>query len=370
MRIAFDYQIFSLQAYGGVSRYFVRLVEQLSVIGQDAKVFAPLYCNDYLADVRPSLKYGCYVGFGGSKAIRLALPLNHWTCKNKISTWKADIVHETYFSMFNVRPVKCPVVVTVYDMVHELFPSEFSKINRLSHYKRNAVSRADHVICISESTRRDLLNIFDVPHEKVSVVHLGFDDDPSPRLPSTELFLECSQRPFLLFVGKRSGYKNFSGLLEAIALSPPLKSNFDILAFGGGAFTSAEQALVESLGYNSQQVRQVNGNDSSLGLLYDSASAFVYPSRYEGFGLPPLEAMAHNCPVVVSKTSSIPEVVGDAGEYFEPSSPESMAAAIERVVCSKENASFLVSKGRARLKAFSWKTCAEETLMVYKGLLN
>jgi glycosyltransferase involved in cell wall biosynthesis len=120
---------------------------------------------------------------------------------------------------------------------------------------------------------------------------------------------------------------------------------------------------------DSSQVMQFGGSDQMLAGLYEHASAFIYPSLYEGFGIPPLEAMSYGCPVVCSKTSSIPEVVGDAGEYFDPADIESMRVAIERVVTSDSHRKLLIAKGRARLKYFSWDRCAAETLDLYMKLV-
>ncbi|NGM86013.1 glycosyltransferase family 4 protein [Parapusillimonas sp. SGNA-6] len=367
MRIAFDYQIFALQACGGISRYVTRLAEHLCKIGEEVRIFSPLHCNEYLASLHEPLRNGHRICRTASKAMRLTLPYNHLVCQRKVSAWEADIVHETYFSAFNAKSKK-PTVLTVYDMVHERYPAEFSRLNRLSDHKRKAVQRADHVICISESTRRDLHAFVDVPSDKVSVVHLGFDSF-SNCLPLRSSVTE-GRRPYLLFVGNRQGYKNFTGLLRAIAQSGQLFPTFDLVAFGGGRFTNEEQTLIRSLGYHSSQVRHAGGSDVDLAKLYQDAAALIYPSFYEGFGLPPLEAMAHNCAVVVSNTSSIPEVVGDAGEYFDPTSVCDIAAAIERVVLSPERALALVRRGHERLTHFSWEACARETLSVYKKLLG
>jgi glycosyltransferase involved in cell wall biosynthesis len=254
-------------------------------------------------------------------------------------------------------------------MVHERFPAEFSRFNSLQAYKLAAIKRADHVICISESTRRDLHAFVDIPAEKVSVVHLGFDTFVAP-LPSDRAAKFGKVRPYLLFVGNRKGYKNFTGLLRAVSQSRQLQTEFDIIAFGGGVFTSEEQALCKSLGYGSRQVRQITAGDAELGKLYRGAAALVYPSLYEGFGLPPLEAMAHGCPVVVSNSSSLPEVVGNAGEYFNPGSSEDMSMAIEKVVLSPETANQLIAKGFQRLPLFSWKSCAQATLNTYQAIVQ
>jgi glycosyltransferase involved in cell wall biosynthesis len=139
-----------------------------------------------------------------------------------------------------------------------------------------------------------------------------------------------------------------------------------VVAFGGGAFTPAESERVCALGLRPEQVRHMDGTDSLLHRLYHQASALVYPSLYEGFGLPPLEAMARGCPVVSSKTSSMPEVVGDAGELVDPGIPESIAAGIERVVFDSDRRQSLVRSGYERYRVFSWKRCAEETRQVYR----
>ena len=126
---------------------------------------------------------------------------------------------------------------------------------------------------------------------------------------------------------------------------------------------------MHKLKLDSGQVRQFGGSDQLLTRLYEHASALIYPSLYEGFGIPPLEAMSHNCPVICGKTSSIPEVVGDAGAYFDSEDIHSIRSTIEEVVGSESHRRALIEKGQARLNCFSWDRCAAETLKVYKQLL-
>lgn len=368
MKVAFDYQIFSLQAFGGISRYYVSLAEQLRSMGHAPRIFAPFHCNEYLSGASPDIVDGRRVANKNSKMMRLTLPVNHKFSNIRAKSWGPDVVHETYFSMFKAPRRSYPTVLTVYDMVHEKFPEEFSKWGNISVRKRSAVERADHVICISESTRNDLIQAFGVDESKVSVVYLGFDtfSDVSIKTDS----LEISRRPYLLFVGNRAGYKNFHGFLRAFALSPALKADYDIACFGGGAFTVAEKELIHSLGLSEDRVRYQGGSDKVLGDLYSQAAAFVYPSMYEGFGLPPLEAMAKGCPVIVSHSSSMPEVVGDAGCYFDPHSIEEMSAAMEKVVFSSSLRQSLVSAGYNRLQKFSWASCAEKTMDVYTQVVR
>ena len=283
-----------------------------------------------------------------------------------MARWVPDVVHETYYSTKAIASAAKPVVVTVFDMIHELFSHDFPAGDETSRRKRLAVERADHVICISESTRRDLLRLFDLPEYKVSVVHLGFD--PSTAGQGGPGFRTPSGRPFILYVGVRGGYKNFVGLLRTIGSSNRLREDFDVVAFGGGAFTPDELQSIAGAGLPQSQIIQVSGDDELLSRVYSAARVFVYPSLYEGFGIPPLEAMAHSCPVVCGNTSSLPEVVGDAAELFDPSDDGALRAAIERVVYSDSAIAGLRNLARHRVQRFSWQTCANETLRVYQNL--
>lgn len=295
----------------------------------------------------------------------MSLP-NRIVARRLIEKWGPDIVHETYYSRKSCAPRNTCKVLTVYDMIHEKYPQWGSRWDQSAILKRVAVNRADHVICISKSTRNDLLEMYNVDPKKISVVHLGAET------PTGVVGRDKSSgaRPYLLYVGARPGHKNFLGFLLAFAYSRKLRADFDVVAFGGGGFTPAELQEVAKLGLHSSQVRQVSGGDDLLGQLYVSANAFVYPSLYEGFGLPPLEAMGHRCPVVSSNTSSMPEVIGDAGEYFDPASRHDMAEAIERVAYSPSRTEELVRKGLERQGKFTWERCAGQTLDIYHQLVK
>lgn len=367
MRIAFDYQTFVMQPHGGISRYIVRLVENLAILGQDARIFAPLHRNEYAQYLPPEIVYGNYIKDYPRKTWPLFMLLNRMMSKKKIEQWSPSLVHETYYSSRGSIRGACPVVVTVHDMIHELFPSYFKKTDGTAARKKLAIQRADHIICVSNNTKNDLLNIFNVSKEKVSVVHHGFDSLPIEETIEP-LVAQLILRPFLLYVGNRVGYKNFNTLLVAIASSQKLKTDFDIIAFGGGLFNSDERQKISELGFSPGQVQQLSGNDSLLGQLYKQAVALVYPSLYEGFGLPPLEAMSNKCPVICSNTSSLPEVVGNAGKYFDPTSFEDMARAIELVVYSASTTEKLIEQGVKNSSLFNWNKCANETIQVYKKM--
>lgn len=363
MRIIFDQQVFLLQQFGGISRYICSLAKEMALIPDaNVRVVAPLHYNQHLQQMSGrGLVWGVKVA-QIPKTFRLVHCMSENMAHLAINSFRPDIVHETYYTTTNFLPKGAKRVLTVYDMIHEKYASSFLRAEETITAKQSAVLRADHVICISENTRKDLLEMFEVPDDKVSVVHLGYDALIPTSLP------EITLPPYLLFVGSRGGYKNFEGLLRAIANSQFLKNNFSIICFGGGAFSIEETNLISMLGLSLENVRQIGGGDDILANLYKGAEAFIYSSYYEGFGIPPLEAMSLGCPVICSDTSSLPEVVGDAGEYFDPANYESISLAIEKVVQSQEIRDELVQKGYSRCMNFSWEKCASETMSIYRSL--
>ena len=367
MKIAFDHQIF-LQTHGGISRYFNQLAHGLLDLRQEVGVFAPFYLNNNLTSLPKSSVHGRYIKRYPPRLSRIFSVYNPYVSRYQISKWKPDVVHETYYSRLGSAPKNCPTVITVHDMIHELFKDNFSKNDETIAIKKIAIERADHVICISENTKNDLLRLYDIAANKITVVYHGFDQ--FAKIDQTTEETSPSDKPFLLYVGGRWGYKNFSGFLRAVASSKRLMSDFDIISFGVSKFCKSELSLIETLGFAKNQVRHVSGNDVLLGQYYRVARAFVYPSLYEGFGIPPLEAMAHHCPVISSNSSSMPEVIGTAAEFFNPSSHEDMRHAIEAVVYSESRIDDLKKQGIERLDHFSWTQCTQQTLNVYRTLVG
>jgi glycosyltransferase involved in cell wall biosynthesis len=200
------------------------------------------------------------------------------------------------------------------------------------------------------------------------VVHLGHSlsvDEGAAALPPASL--PGGPQPFILYVGDRQAYKNFAGFIQAYARSPRLRRQFRVVAFGGRPLTHAEQRLLTDLAI-AQRVLQVSGSDELLAAHYRAAQLFVCPSRYEGFGLPPLEAMAHGCPVACSHGGSLAEVVGEAGELFDPENLDSIVAALERVAYDDGRRADLIARGHAQAAQFSWPRCATQTSEVYRQL--
>ncbi len=367
MRIAFDYQAFCLQQYGGVARYFNRLAEELLLRGEDVGIFAPVYQNKYLTALPKRAVHGRNVNRYPPKTTKLALFFNHLLARPAIKKWCPDVVHETYFARKSSAPADCPVIITVHDMIHELYDLKATHQDNTAEIKRMAVDRADHIICVSQCTKRDLMRILGVPENKVTVVYHGFEpgqygaDTPGDTV---------AEEPFILYVGNRSGYKNFSRFMQSVAQSERLRKDFRVIAFGGGKVTKNEQLQIRQLGFVPGQIKQVGGCDAVLAGLYKQASAFVFPSLYEGFGLPPLEAMAHNCPVISSNSSCMPEVIAEAAEFFDPMEVDEMTGAMENVLYSNERSRSLKALGTERLKKFSWGQCCTATQAVYEQVVK
>ncbi len=366
MRVALDPQTFCLQAYGGISRYFLETALELSRLPDtEVAVLAFAHINAYLASAPRSLGAGVRLPEPPEPLRPFLVRANQVLARRSLARHGANLVHETYYSRMRTAPRGMPTVITVFDMIHEKFPDYAPRTARVARIKRAAIERADHVICISESTRRDLVALYGVAPSRTSVVTLGFSLGSGGAAEGTRPFAE----PYLLFVGKRGGYKDFATLLRAYAAAAAVRREYLLACFGDQPFTARERSLMRELGVAPHRVRHAQGDDRSLAQHYRHAALFVYPSRYEGFGMPPLEAMALGCPVVCSNAASLPEVVGDAAVTFEAGDVGALRAAIESALGSPQAAE-LRRRGRERIKLFSWERCARETRAVYASVLE
>lgn len=359
-KVLFSHDIFGIQRYGGVSRYVVQLHTSLSAAGVDSRVFGGMHVNRYLDDAH---------AVTGRRMARPAPPpfrhavriLNVAAEEQLVRTWKPAAYHVTYYSRRRPR-LAVPVVVTVYDMIHELFPEQFPTQDRTSEHKRWWVDVASLVFVPSEQTRLDLVRFWPSCASKVVVVRPGL-------MPMAAGSNEVANRygDYLLFVGdRRSPYKNFSRLVAAVARSEHGR-HCHLVCFGGGAFSDDESRSLAGLGLL-QQAQAVSGTDHLLAALYRHAKALVYPSVYEGFGFPLLEALSLGCPVVCSAAGPMPEVVGTAALSFDPQDVDSIAGAIDRVLDDSELAVSLRAAGPVRAQAFDWRLAGREARPYYELL--
>jgi glycosyltransferase involved in cell wall biosynthesis len=362
MHIFYDYQIFSLQKMGGISRYFVELASRLPVYSPviETTVLAPVHINEYL-DCSSVHKIGRKIpSFPGMHRILPAI--NRIASRAILKGQCPDILHETYYSGTSLS-VTIPRILSVYDMIHERFPSQFKGPDLyIPELKAKAIARADHLIAISNNTRDDLIEYLSVSPEKITVIPLA----SSIEKPEENKDVENCQRPYLLYVGLRGGVKNFQRLLAAFSHSMMLRSEFDLICVGGGGFTSEELSSFDGLCV-SERIKHLSADDTLLASLYSHAALFVYPSLYEGFGLPLLEAMRCGCPIACSNTSSMPEIAGDAAMFFDPSDEEEIRVVMESTVQSPETVTLLRMRGYEREKMFSWDNCVSQTAELYRS---
>jgi glycosyltransferase involved in cell wall biosynthesis len=368
-KIIYDYQIFAIQEYGGISRYYHEIASKIAKMPDfDVQILCPLYVNKYFEEYSSNqdLRRGWKIK-NIPKTYILKQLLNQALSNLSIDRSGRDIIHETlHTSQRFIGSRKNKRVVTIYDTIDEKFAASRDPYGRLAREKAVAVERADRIICVSESTRKDAIELLNIDESKISTIYVAATPDLS--LGKDDRNIPQLDKPYLLYVGLRSDYKNFDRLLVAYHRSQRLNLDFQLVCFGGGAFSSEERTKINSFKLE-DKVIQVSGDDNKLAYLYRRATAFVYPSLYEGFGMPPLEAMAFDCPVICSNISSIPEVVGDAGEYFDPYNVDSIIDAIEKVVYSDTRSNHLKQLGQSRSKVFSWDLCAQQTSEVYRSLL-
>lgn len=366
MKVFFDHQIFSMQNEGGISRYFAELIRELRSRGVRTTVGAVISGNRYLdRSLWSGLRYPAQ-GTPARLVARAQKVANRVSTIGSLFGKRFDIIHPTYFDPFFMYGVgRVPVVVTVYDLIHDIFPDDFPGGDLFRAKMKRTVLAAKAVIAISENTKKDLLRFYPIPEHKVHVVPLATSMVP----PRGAVPRGRGDRRYFLFVGKRDGYKNFRTALRAfgtISVSFPM---LDLVATGGGVFSEEESRLVDMMGLRNR-VQFEFADDKRLLELYSHAEGLLYISRYEGFGLPILEAFACRCPVITSNVSSMPEVAGNAGLYVEPDDSDSVAQAMRRIMEESELRNSLIALGLMRLSEFSWKRCADLTAQVYNHVLS
>lgn len=349
--LVFGPEIWSAQSNGGISRYFVELSNNLGLLGTENVVLVPQHSNSQLAKINKSVELNNLSKDLGSIA--------------KSSFPQKKIYHATYYNSRNLSLAKSfgfKTVITVFDMISEIYPDRPPRFRFFRDTKRKSINLADGIICISESTKNDLVRIFGFEEKRIEVVHLAssFQKDASDNLqtPRTNL---------ILYVGNRAGYKNFSILLRAFGASSSLRSKFTLVAFGGGKFDDGEEREITDLELQGSVIH-VSGDDLRLRDLYLTSKVLVYPSLYEGFGLPLLEAMSLGCPVITSNVSSMPEIGNDAVLYFNPTNAKELQSLLERTLINEELLDGLSTRGLARSGEFSWRMTALKTLDLYNRL--
>ncbi|WP_432713740.1 glycosyltransferase family 4 protein [Pedobacter sp.] len=362
LNILYDHQTFSLQRYGGISRYFANLHhETLKQEGINSSISILYSNNHYIQDSQRQLNKSL-----GKLLLHKQKKVYKWNEKYSrymIGGNDFDVLHPTYYNPYFLQNLKKPFVLTVHDMIHEKFPDYFDTGDNTPYHKRLCIEKANHIIAISESTKNDIQLYHKIPESKISVVHHGFEPLTHEGNPTAN----SQHQNFLLYIGDRRSYKNFFRLLMAIAPLLKKDTSLRLICAGGGALQCAEMELILRLNILNQVI-QVTVTDHELANLYRNAIAFLYPSIDEGFGLPLLEAFQYNCPVVASDIACFKEVGQDAISYFNPYDEQNMRTVIEDVLINKETKINLVKAGQKRLSNLTMKNCLELTINIYKNI--
>jgi glycosyltransferase involved in cell wall biosynthesis len=365
MRIALDARL-SYYVQAGITQYTLNLIQALAAIDSE---------NEYLIlQRRPDQR--TIVSQSNFRRVPLFAPTHHPLEQYLLALelplqGKMDVVHCTDF----IPPFyyRGPTVITIHDLAFLLYPHFLTrKAARYYGLIDRAVRRADHVIAVSESTKRDIVRLTGTPERKITVIYEAADAVYAP-IHDPEVLDRIHQKyhlpeQYVLFVGTIEPRKNLPTLIRAYkGLIDNYKSEADLVIVGKqGWLYDDVYLLVEQLGLQKRVhlLGRVPGVD--LLYLYNASRMLVLPSYYEGFGLPPLEAMACGVPVVVSDTSVMPEVVGDAALRVAHEDVEGFTVAMWRLLTDDDLRSDMIAKGHKRVKCFSWERAARETLEVYR----
>jgi glycosyltransferase involved in cell wall biosynthesis len=361
MRVGYDEQAFIAQRRGGVSRYFIALVEQWRAAPEWGVepvlgfAFAP---NEHARTAGMAHGLGPLDrGVADFDVIAAgAAYVANAPARRRLR--QVHVLHQTFYHpRFLRKSGRMPVVATVHDMIPDLYPELFHRDPHL--HKAEYLRRSDLVLCVSEATRHDLLRLYGDPGVPIRVTPLGVDAAFRPGLPR----LQGMPPRYVLYVGRRGAYKDFSVLVEALALAR--LDGAWLVAVGGGAFTDDENALLRRAGLADCSV-QLRVPEADLPNWYAAADLFVFPSRYEGFGLPTIEAMAAGCPTILADASSLPEVGGTAAEYFPAGDAPALATRMTALWEDPPARRRLGERGVERAREFGWAATARSTVEAYR----
>lgn len=363
MKILYDSQCFTMQQAGGVSRYFATLASRIPEADHDIQTYiSMLYSkNRYL-----NIKFPLQNGFG--KVIMgpengLYERFNHNYSLKEIKKRGFSLFHPTYYNPdFLYYKGEIPFVVTIHNMVHELYPDYSIDASLTSMRKRTLCHKSNRIIAISDTIKRDLVKTFRINENKVQVIHHG----NMIILPDSVVNPMPLYNSYILYVGERhAGYKNFIPFIRSIA-SVLKKENINLVCAGSYPFSRTEQTAFSELGIGNL-CHHINADETELLSLYKNAICFIYPSIYEGFGLPILEAFACHCPVLCSNNEGFNETAGDAAIFFKADNDDEICNSLEHFI-KESSATELIRKGELQLNKFPIERTIKETACLYRDL--
>ena len=361
LRVGFDDQIFRAQRRGGISRYFVELIVRLSLHGIEPVVLSGPSRNLHLVES------GLVPEASAAGGARARAEWVSWRVLGRPRTPlssdpRPTVMHHTFTHPAYLRAWTGPRVMSLFDMTPELFPHYF-KLGNPHFAKRRYCEVADAIVSISQSTANDMMRLYALDlRAKTHVIPLGVGEEFFADGADT---LDVPDR-YLLFVGVRSGYKDFATGFAAFVRLASQDPGLHLVVVGGGPFTEVERASIDTSGVG-PRVHKLQPSDAQMPEVYRRATAFVFPSLYEGFGLPTLESLASGTSAVLADASCSREVGGDVARYFRPGDVDDL----ERVLCEAMAPSSLEMvrvAGPERARLFTWDSTARAHAEVYRSL--
>ena len=387
IRVLMDSQAFDMQTHGGISRCFAELITRMP---EDISLCLPIvesqnvylrekglapdrdyymeFCNGHPTPVKRFwYKLSTNVKEGHWKQWDRMPRLSQIETEQRLAKGEFDVFHPTYYDTYFLSKIgNKPFVLTVHDMIAELYTDTYKFRDGQLQWKRKLIPLASHIIAVSEQTKQDIVRIFDVAPEKISVIYHG--TDPKPYMPSPE---GNQYGRYVLYVGGRNKYKNFS--LFVRDMIPVLRNHPELSVIcTGKPFCSEELRMLQDYGLKERYIHEYVETEQKLMDLYHYAQAFVFPSEYEGFGIPILEAYKADCPVLLNRASCFPEVAGDAAVYFSfdkdvRSLQDSMEEVLAWTPAQREE---LLARQRQRLRRYSWDKSARELADIYREVVS
>ena len=387
VRVLMDSQAFDMQTHGGISRCFAELISHMP---EDINLNLPIvesqniylkkrgmapdkdyymeYCNNHPTTLKrfwyklsTNIKHGHWAQWDRMPQLSV------FEVERQLVRGEFDVFHPTYFNPYFLRKIgHKPFVLTVHDMIAELYSDTYRFKDGQLQGKRKLIPLASHIIAVSEHTKQDIVNLFGIAPEKISVIYHGIDQSPFVPIPGGNTYGR-----YILYVGGRNKYKNFSFFVRDMA--PVLKNHSDLSVIcTGKPFSPEELRMLQDFGFRDRYMQKFVESDQELLNLYHYAQTFVYPSEYEGFGIPILEAYKAGCPVVLNKASCFPEIAGNAAIYFDfDGKGSSLQECIEDILgWTPVQRERFISCQRKRLELYSWEKAARELADVYRKVAN
>ena len=370
----YDPQIF-YQKVGGISRYFVEVINRLSQ-EPDFNVTLPLiYTQNKYLKASPYLNFDLDFDIINSHFLKNYAPklygLNHKKAIHYLKNREYDIVHTTYYDNYFLPYLKnSHLVTTIHDLIHErgLYnQQEINKKDNTVENRKKQVETASAIVAVSENTKKDLVDILNVSPEKVRVIYHGVSFNVEELEKNV---VRKIPQNYILYVGSRAKYKNFDRFLSVAA--ELIRQNLDLylVCTGGGEWSEEEKEWIKKQGIDSKIINFDYVDDAILYSLYKYALCFIFPSLYEGFGIPILEAFAAKCPMALSQSSCFPEIAENGAAYFDPYDEASMYQSINHLLFNTQLQTSLIENGEQRLRFFSWDKCASQHKELYLSLFK